>query len=171
MNEAFNPNGTATSALLALRLIAGKGETETVIDMYADAARLHGVCPSDCREAIAEGRQDRADALAAAATTQLTVDEVIADIHADLVASARRQRVIGLDRGTRYLVCDENTLCYQVQGDVLVGILAGKLADKGILGRSWRDGTTSLSTFQTVRPATVEDFHAFRVNPKGHIVY
>lgn len=165
MNEAFDPNSTASAALLALRLIAGQGETATVIDMYADAARLHGVCPSDCQEAIAEGRQDRADALAAAATTLLTVDEIIADIHADLVASARRRRVIGTDRGTKYLVCDEHTLCYQLKGGTYLGILGSD-----IHGRPWMEGMTLPELFRGIRQATLADFQRFRVSPKGHIV-
>lgn len=167
MNEAFDPNGSATSALFALRLITGQGETQGVIDMYARAACLHGVCPSDCNDAVAQGREDREEAAKVSTTTLFTVDEIIADLHANLVKAAHRRRTIGTDRGTRYLVCDENTLCYQLAGDSSVGILAGK----GRSGRNWRDGTTHLGTFRTVRRATLKDFENFRVSPKGHVVH
>ncbi|MEY2117267.1 hypothetical protein [Rhodanobacter sp. FW106-PBR-R2A-1-13] len=170
MNEAFDPKGSASDALFALRLITGQGETNGVAAMYAEAARLHGACTSDCNAAEAEGRRDRAEAEAASTTTLFSVDEIMADLHGAMVAARRRQSVCGLDRGTRYLVGDENTLCSQLGGDAMVGIMAAILDGKGGLGRSWRDGMTHPGTFRTIRAATLEDFQTFRVSPKGHLV-
>lgn len=168
ITEAYDSEGSSTSALLALRLVTGRGEAEAVIDMYADAARLHGVCPSDCEVTIAEGRRDRRDAEKAARETLLAVDEIIADLHAALVAEAALRSVTGIERGTRYLVCDETTLCYQLKGQSeSLGIMAGI----GRSGRNWRDGTTHIGTFRSTREATLEDFKTFRVSPKGHIVH
>lgn len=67
---------------------------------------------------------------------------------------------------SKYFVCDENTLCYQVEGDTMLGILAGSVI-RG--GRNPLDGVTHASTFRTMRPATVEDFSSFRVMPPRHL--
>lgn len=65
-----------------------------------------------------------------------------------------------------YVVCNENTLCYRLPGDLMLGILAGKLLQGG---RPWQQGTFAVGAGDVVRPATLEDFHAFRVCPRGHL--
>lgn len=171
MNEAYDFQGNASDALFTLRLIVGQGDNSAIVDMYEEAALRHGACPSDCREAIAEGRRDRTEAEAASLTTLLTVGEIITDLHTSLVADRRRRKVIGAERGTRYYVCDENTLCYQILNDSMAGVMACIMDSKGRLGRDPLDGITALETFRTVRPATLEDFKTFRVRPEGHIVH
>jgi hypothetical protein len=164
MNEAYDPSDTATYALLKVRLVAGMGEAEPVIDMYVRAANMHGMCHDDSLAAVAQGRDDRRKAEAAAATTLLTVDEIIEDLHLDLVEGYHRKQRCGRDIGTRYMVGDEHTLLYQYPGCRSVGIMAGKVS-----GRNWRDGTTDIGTFGAVREATLDDFTAFCVDPRGHL--
>jgi len=66
---------------------------------------------------------------------------------------------------SQYFVCDEHTLCYQIEGDPMMGVLAGSVI-RG--GRNPLDGVTHASTFRKIRPATVEDFAAYRVMPPRH---
>lgn len=67
-----------------------------------------------------------------------------------------------MENATQYFVCDENTLCCQVPGDTLIGILAGSVI-RG--GRNPLNGVTHVSTFRTVRPATADDFTEYRCQP------
>lgn len=71
----------------------------------------------------------------------------------------------------KYLVCNENTLCYDQgfdeKGDAYpLGILAGKTL-KG--GRSWIEGSFYPSPRDMFRPATVADFNYFNVSVTGHL--
>ena len=72
---------------------------------------------------------------------------------------------------TKYLVCNENTLCYQQgfdeKGDAYpLGILAGKTL-KG--GRSWIEGSFYPSARDVFRPATLKDFDYFNVVSTGYM--
>jgi hypothetical protein len=68
---------------------------------------------------------------------------------------------------TAYFVLDENALCYVSPS----GGMAGVLASSVIHGSSHdpANGPIALPTKNT-RPATLQDFKAFRVSPKGHLV-
>ena len=66
---------------------------------------------------------------------------------------------------TQYFVCDENTLCYQIEGDPMLGVLAGSVI-RG--GRNPLNGVTHRETFRTVRQATVEDFAVYRIAMNRH---
>lgn len=68
---------------------------------------------------------------------------------------------------TRYYVLNEHTLCYTICGSPeLLGVLAGSVI-RG--GHDWKNGPVSAGGSDTLRPATLEDFEAYRVSPKGHI--
>ncbi|QYY27501.1 hypothetical protein [Diaphorobacter sp. MNS-0] len=59
----------------------------------------------------------------------------------------------------RYVVKDEHTLGYLQEGSPYMGVLQGSVL-KG--GHDWKNGP--VSTFgATIRPATKEDFEAYRV--------
>lgn len=59
----------------------------------------------------------------------------------------------------KYVVKDEHTLGYLQENSALMGVLHGSVL-KG--GHDWRNG--AVSTFGSkIRPATKEDFEAFRV--------
>jgi hypothetical protein len=67
----------------------------------------------------------------------------------------------------KYLVCNENTLCYRQDGVLgLLGVLAGK---PQIGGRDWRSGSFAPAPSDKLRAATLADFDFFRVSPVGHI--
>jgi hypothetical protein len=66
----------------------------------------------------------------------------------------------------RYLVVNENALCYRIEGSILHGVLAGSVL-RG--GPDPMTGTIAVAPSDVVRPATVEDFAFFRVSPKGHL--
>jgi hypothetical protein len=68
--------------------------------------------------------------------------------------------------GTKYLVCDEHTLCYAYPNQLMMGVLAGSVI-RG--GHNPMSGCVFPSQFRTIRDATVEDFKFFRVSHKGHI--
>jgi len=67
---------------------------------------------------------------------------------------------------TQYFVCNENTLCYQNDGDTCLGVLADKPI-KG--GRAWLSGPFTPTPSDRLRPATLADFDYYRVDPTGHI--
>jgi hypothetical protein len=76
--------------------------------------------------------------------------------------------------GTRYVVVDEHTLGYIQEGQTNIGILAASIL-RGA-SHTWKDGPLPMpieaelaAGLVTIRPATLEDFNAFRVCPKGHI--
>lgn len=77
----------------------------------------------------------------------------------------------GDEIGVKYLVVNENTLCYDhgvtLAGIPYVGVLGGSII-KG--GRHSFDGPILISPSDKVRPATLEDFETFHVSPKGHLV-
>lgn len=60
---------------------------------------------------------------------------------------------------TKYVVKDEHTLGYLIEGSPLMGVLEGSVL-KG--GHDWKCGPVSLFGAAT-RPATEEDFKAYRV--------
>lgn len=76
----------------------------------------------------------------------------------------------GDEIGVKYLVVNENTLCYDhgrtLAGYPYVGVLAGSII-KG--GHHWADGPIMIMPTDKVRPATLEDFEMFKVSPKGHL--
>lgn len=67
----------------------------------------------------------------------------------------------------KYIVKNENTLCYRQEGTQFVGVLAGSVI-RG--GHNPLNGSIIIAPSDALRPATLEDFEFFRVCPKGHIV-
>lgn len=59
----------------------------------------------------------------------------------------------------KYVVKDENTLGYLIEGSPFMGVLHGSVL-KG--GHDWKNGPVSLFGAVT-RPATEDDFKAYRV--------
>ncbi|MBT1509376.1 hypothetical protein KIP88_02580 [Bradyrhizobium sp. SRL28] len=66
----------------------------------------------------------------------------------------------------KYIVVNENALCYRIEGSIFHGVLAGSVL---LGGPDPMTGTIVVAPSDTVRPATVADFAFFRVSPKGHI--
>lgn len=58
----------------------------------------------------------------------------------------------------KYLVCNENTLCYREQGTTMLGVLSGNVD-----GLDWKNGPFLPGSLDALRPATAEDFQRFRV--------
>jgi hypothetical protein len=67
---------------------------------------------------------------------------------------------------SKYVVVNENALCYSIAGSIFHGVLAGKLL---LGGPDPMTGTIVVAPSDKVRPATVADFDFFRVSPKGHL--
>ena len=67
---------------------------------------------------------------------------------------------------SKYVVKNENTLCYRQEGSELLGVLAGSVL-RG--GHDWRNGPVSVDEDDLLRDATLDDFKFFRVDPTGHI--
>ncbi|MEY2161436.1 hypothetical protein [Rhodanobacter sp. FW106-PBR-LB-2-11] len=63
---------------------------------------------------------------------------------------------------SRYFVWNENTLCYQAEGDSRLGVLHGSVI-RG--GRNWRDGCFTPTAGDVLRDATLEDFREYRCQP------
>lgn len=61
---------------------------------------------------------------------------------------------------SKYLVVNENTLCYAQEGTVMLGVLTGSVL-RG--GRDWKNGAIFVAPSDKVRPATEEDFESYRV--------
>ena len=70
------------------------------------------------------------------------------------------------DAPMAYYVEGEHTLLGKHPMEPAHIILAGK---PQLGGRNWMDGTCYPDPAK-LRPATVEDFHAFRVDPKGYSI-
>lgn len=67
---------------------------------------------------------------------------------------------------TRYFVLNESTLCCAISG--LPGwftVLAGSVWR---YGRDWRNGPAVYGPLDVIRPATLADFHEYRINPRGY---
>jgi hypothetical protein len=80
-----------------------------------------------------------------------------------------RSNVTGaIMRTTKYFVCNENTLCYQMEGDPMLGVLGGK-PQSGGRSNSPLEEPFFASPLDKLRPATVKDFEFFRVSPRGHL--
>lgn len=68
----------------------------------------------------------------------------------------------------KYFVLNENTLCYVIKGGYpFLGVLAGSVI-KG--GHSPLNGSICVGSLDKLRPATLADFEAFRVSPRGHLI-
>ena len=67
----------------------------------------------------------------------------------------------------KYIVINENTLGYRIEGSPFIGVLAGSVL-RG--GSNPINGTISLSSLDLVRDATLSDFEFFRVCASGHLV-
>jgi hypothetical protein len=67
----------------------------------------------------------------------------------------------------KYVVLDENTLCYRIPGmSTMLGVLAGSVI-RG--GHNPINGPVSILPGANMREATLKDFDFFRVCPIGHI--
>ncbi len=70
---------------------------------------------------------------------------------------------------TKYFVLNGHTLVYRIEGapEWHVGILAHRI----LLGSPFDRlaGWTIVWGWDRLRPATLDDFAAFRVSPKGHL--
>ncbi len=61
-------------------------------------------------------------------------------------------------KNSKYIVVNENTLCYKVEDSQFVGGLAGSVV-RG--GHDPKNGTIALSPLDKIRDATLEDFEFF----------
>ncbi len=61
---------------------------------------------------------------------------------------------------SKYIVVNENTLCYRVEGSKFPGVLAGSVV-RG--GHDPKNGAIILSPSDVIRDATLEDFKEYRV--------
>lgn len=68
---------------------------------------------------------------------------------------------------TKYFVCNENTLCYQMEGDTILGVLGGK-PQLGGRSNSPLEEPFHAGPLDKLRPATKADFDYFRVSSKGY---
>lgn len=68
---------------------------------------------------------------------------------------------------TQYLVLNENTLCYRIEGDPMLGVLGGK-PQLGGKSNSPLEEPFYPSPLDKERPATKADFAYFRVSSKGY---
>lgn len=68
---------------------------------------------------------------------------------------------------SKYMVVNENTLVYQIEGDPMVGVLGGK-PQLGGRSNSPLEEPFLLTPSDKVRPATKADFDYFRVSSKGY---
>lgn len=68
---------------------------------------------------------------------------------------------------TQYLVCNENTLCYKMDGSEMLGVLGGK-PQLGGKSNSPMEEPFYASPCDTLRKATKADFEFFRVCSKGY---
>lgn len=72
----------------------------------------------------------------------------------------------GNAKPSKYVVVNENTLCYRIEGHPeWLGVLHGSVL-RG--GRHWMDGPFVIGPLDKLRDATLEDFHQYRVSPEGH---
>lgn len=67
----------------------------------------------------------------------------------------------------KYIVINENTLGYRIEGSSQIGVLAGSVL-RG--GSNPMNGTISLSSLDVVRDAKLSDFDFFMVCASGHLV-
>ncbi|MPQ69463.1 hypothetical protein [Pseudomonas sp. MWU12-2323] len=71
------------------------------------------------------------------------------------------------DELAKYVVLNEHTLCYRVEGSpTMLGVLHGNV-QRG--GHHWQHGPVTFTASCCLRAATLEDFDFYRVSPKGHI--
>lgn len=68
---------------------------------------------------------------------------------------------------TKFYVVNENTLCFKIEGDPMMGVLAGK---PQLGGRNWMNGPFTVTPSDKLRKATLQDFDFYRVSPIGHNV-
>lgn len=66
----------------------------------------------------------------------------------------------------KYVVCNENTLCYRVDGSEMLGVLAGSIIKGGRSGAAAEPFHPG--SLDNLRPATLEDFDLFRVLATGY---
>lgn len=73
---------------------------------------------------------------------------------------------------TQYFVTEENTLAYLPDGSLSCGewIMPFALASKGMYGHDWKSGMYCVHKGQS-RPATMEDFEVYRVQPPKGIIF
>jgi hypothetical protein len=57
----------------------------------------------------------------------------------------------------KYVVFEENTLCYRIEGSQFLGVLSAKIG-----GRDWKNGPI-IASEDTLRAATAHDFDVYRV--------
>jgi hypothetical protein len=66
----------------------------------------------------------------------------------------------------KYIVINENTLAYKIEGSPFVGVLAGSVV-RG--GHDPKNGSIAISPLDVIRQATKEDFEFYNVSPDGHL--
>lgn len=75
--------------------------------------------------------------------------------------------IVAGDEQAKYVVLNEHTLCYRIEGcPTQLGVLHGSVI-RG--GHSSLNGPVSFTASCSLRAATLEDFDFYRVSPKGHI--
>lgn len=67
----------------------------------------------------------------------------------------------------RYLVLNENALCYRIDRSYMVGVVAHSVLRGSNLDRL--AGVTCIGSGAKVREATLADFDAFRIKPERHL--
>jgi hypothetical protein len=83
-----------------------------------------------------------------------------------IVAEGVKLRDLFGEEPVKYVVVNENALCYRIDGSIFHGVLAGSVL-RG--GPDPLAGQISVAPSDAVRPATLADFDQFRVSPKGHL--
>lgn len=66
----------------------------------------------------------------------------------------------------KYVVLNEHTLCYRQEGSVMLGVLHSSV----LRGGNHQFGPVSVTSRDSLREATVEDFDTYRVRPEGHLI-
>lgn len=86
------------------------------------------------------------------------MDDLLENVRPAAAEAAQSQGVAGSPLNAKYLVFNEDTLCYREDGTPMLGVLASAPA-----GRGWMNGPFLPQPEDTLRAATTADFDRFRV--------
>jgi len=86
------------------------------------------------------------------------MDDLLENVRPAAAEAAQSQGVAGSPLNAKYLVFNEDTLCYREDGTPMLGVLASTPT-----GRDWMNGPFLVQPEDTLRAATTADFDRFRV--------